>query len=637
MKKLIIIAVLLTGFLSPLLSQDRFLKLQTKLEEMEDLNPGLSENVQMSVSGVSLQEFLGSLAETHQLNLSASVEITDKVSNNFSNAKVIDVLIFLCREYKLDLEFTGSIISLKKYLEPIVEVKKQDPKKPKVNYNNQTDFLSLDLKRDSIDVVAQEITSQSFKNVIISPSAKGMQVSVFIQNRPFTNALEMMCLANGLKLSNNGDNFYVIEKGETVVENNSISSGNKKDKTGTAKQDGNSNTFDLTVNDKGFISLRAENVPIKDIISTVSKELLVNYYIYTEPKGNVTLFVENATYDDLLTYILTGSEYTYKQQDFLYLIGERKQEGFRKAELIQLQNRPVENIMGLIPADIKKDVDLKEFLELNGIIATGSEIQIEEIKLFLAEIDKVVPMVMIEVMIIDINRSHTINTGVSMGIGQNPNSTTTNGSLSPGIDFDFSSESVNNLINGFNGLGLVNIGNVVPEFYMSLQALENNGNLKMRSTPRLSTLNGHSANIKIGNTEYYLEQNSNVYASNTPQTVITQNYKSVNADLSVTIKPFISSDNQVTLDIQVEQSDFTARVAPTAPPGSVTRTFKSMIRVKDGELIILGGLEQKTTENSASGLPGISRVPILRSIFGKNKKVKENSKLTILIKPVIIY
>jgi type IV pilus assembly protein PilQ len=293
--------------------------------------------------------------------------------------------------------------------------------------------------------------------------------------------------------------------------------------------------------------------------------------------------------------------------------------------------------MGLIPADIKKDVDLKEFLELNGIIATGSEIQIDEIKLFLAEIDKVVPMVMIEVMIIDINRSHTVNTGISMGVGQNPNTTQTNGSLSPGVDFDFSSESVNNLINGFNGLGLVNIGNVVPEFYMSLQALENNGNLKMRSTPRLSTLNGHSASIKIGNTEYYLEQNSNVYASNTPQTVITQNYKSVNADLSVTIKPFISSDNQVTLDIQVEQSDFTARVAPTAPPGSVTRTFKSMIRVKDGELIILGGLEQKTTENSNSGLPGISRIPILRSIFGKNKKVKENSKLTILIKPVIIY
>jgi type IV pilus assembly protein PilQ len=349
------------------------------------------------------------------------------------------------------------------------------------------------------------------------------------------------------------------------------------------------------------------------------------------------LFIENATYDDLLTYILSGSDYTYKIQDYLYLIGERKQEGFRKTELIEMQNRPVENIMGLIPADIKKDVDLKEFLELNGIIATGSEIQIEEIKNFIMQIDKVVPMVMIEVMIIDINKSATTNTGISMGVGQNPNTTPTNGSLAPGIDFDFSSESVNNLINGFNGLGLVNIGHVVPQFYFSLQALEENGNLKMRSTPRLATLNGHTASVKIGNTEYYLEQNSNVYASNTPQTVITQNYKSVNADLSVTIKPFISSDNQVTLDITVEQSDFTARVAPTAPPGSVTRTFKSMIRVKDGELIILGGLEQNSTENASSGLPGISRIPILRSIFGKNKKVKQNSKLSVLIKPIIIY
>lgn len=619
-------------------SQDRLEKIKVQLQELEDTHAGLSENVQMNVSDISIQDFLSGLAETHQLNLSASNEITDKVSYNFSNALVTDVLLFLCKEYNLELDITGTIISFKKYREPAAEIKKYEPKKPKVNYNNQTDFLSLDLKRDSIDYVVQEITSQSFKNVIVSPNVKGSMVSVFIQNRPFFSALEMLCAANGLKVTQTGDNFYFIEKGEiaTAVSDQTGNSSSGKNKNGSSANQ-TPNGLTVTVNDKGFISLRAENVPIKDIISIISKELKVNYYIYTEPKGNATLFVENASYDDLLSYILSGSDYTYKYQDFLYLIGERKQEGFRSSELIQLQNRPVENIMGLIPADIKKDVDLKEFLELNGIIATGSSIQIEEIKSFISQIDKVVPMVMIEVMIIDINRSHTVNTGVSMGIGQDPNSTQTNGSLSPGIDFDFSSESVNNLINGFNGLGIINIGNVVPEFYMSLQALENNGNLKMRSTPRLSTLNGHSANIKIGNTEYYLEQNSNVYASNTPQTVITQNYKSVNADLSVTIKPFISSDHQVTLDIQVEQSDFTARVAPTAPPGSVTRTFKSMIRVKDGELIILGGLEQKSTENSASGLPGISRVPVLRSIFGKNKREKQNSKLTVLIKPVIIY
>ena len=87
---------------------------------MQDLNPGLNENVQLNVSGVSVQEFLSSIAETHQLNLSADAAITDKVFNNFSNAKVSDVLIFLCKEYKLDMEFTGTIISFKKYIEPLL-------------------------------------------------------------------------------------------------------------------------------------------------------------------------------------------------------------------------------------------------------------------------------------------------------------------------------------------------------------------------------------------------------------------------------------------------------------------------------------------------------------------------------------
>jgi type IV pilus assembly protein PilQ len=222
------------------------------------------------------------LAETHMLNVSADAAITDKIFNNFSNAKVSDVLIFLCREYQLDIEFTGSIMSFKKYAEPIVEVKKYESKKPKINYNNQTDFLTLDLKRDSIDQVAQEITSQSLKNVIISPSAKGTQVSVFIQNRPFLSALEMMCMANGLKVTNNEDNFYVIEKDETPVEITVTNAGNKNNKTGTNQQAGATTAgIILTINDKGFISLRADNAPIKDIIAAVSKELAINYYLYT--------------------------------------------------------------------------------------------------------------------------------------------------------------------------------------------------------------------------------------------------------------------------------------------------------------------------------------------------------------------
>jgi type II secretory pathway component GspD/PulD (secretin) len=54
-------------------------------------------------------------------------------------------------------------------------------------------------------------------------------------------------------------------------------------------------------------------------------------------------------------------------------------------------------------------------------------------------------------------------------------------------------------------------------------------------------------------------------------------------------------------------------------------------------MIMLGGLEENQTNNSGSGLPFLSRIPILRWFFGSRTKTKSKSKLTIFIKPTVIY
>src|SRR6185436_14496622 len=126
-----------------------------------------------------------------------------------------------------------------------------------------------------------------------------------------------------------------------------------------------------------------------------------------------------------------------------------------------------------------------------------------------------------------------------------------------------SSSSINNLINGINGLGIVNLGKVTPNFYLKLKALEQQGVLKLKSTPKLATLNGHEAKLSIGRTEYYLEIQSSVVGIQTPFPVQSQQYKSVSADLSLTINPIVSGDEQITLDIMVKQSNFTERISQT--------------------------------------------------------------------------
>ena len=166
--------------------------------------------------------------------------------------------------------------------------------------------------------------------------------------------------------------------------------------------------------------------------------------------------------------------------------------------------------------------------------------------------------------------------------------------------------------------------------------MEDQGLVKIRSTPKLATLNGHEATLKIGKTEYYLEEISNYNYSQSTHQTLTKQYKPVNADMTLTVKPYVSGDEQITLDINLGQSDFTTRIAQNAPPGMVTRSFTSTIRVRNGEMILLGGLEEKSSNETASGVPWLSRIPVLKWFFSNRTKSSSKSKLNIFIKPIII-
>jgi type IV pilus assembly protein PilQ len=294
-------------------------------------------------------------------------------------------------------------------------------------------------------------------------------------------------------------------------------------------------------------------------------------------------------------------------------------------------------VLEFIPAELKKGVDIKTFSDLNGLIVSGSQPRINELEAFLRQIDLVVPLIHIEVIIADVRKSNTVTTGISAGLGTKP-APATSGGLVPQVDLALNANTINALLSGVSGLGIINLGSVTPNFYLTIKALEEQGALKIRSTPQIATLNGHEAKLKVGSTVYYLEVQNNLI-NNVGNTTVSQSqqYKSLDADLSITINPQVSGDEQITMSIGVTQSSFTERISETAPPGKLNRDFQSLVRVKNGEMIMLGGLEENSNSASGKGLPLISRVPVLKWIFGNRSKSKSESKLTIFIKPTIIY
>ena len=604
MKKLKYLFYLLIFIHTTAIAQDRITQLNNQLETLIIDNPGLEKPVELSVSRVNIKEFINALAVANGVNISISPELNISITNTFSNVRVTDVLLFLCREYELDLTIVGNIISVSKFIPEKVII----PYVPKsLGIQFLADTLTLDLKKDSLQRVVKAITQISGHNVILAPGLSDKLVSVYIQEKPFKSAIEKLAFSNDLQARISDDGYYVIEKKSSPAKN---SSSTKK----TNAKYKNTTELSIEVDTLGRVYIEAYKQGLSGVVQETARQLNLNYFIATNLKGDLTLSMRAANIDELLTYMLSGTEYTFSKKEGIYLIGDRKSEGLRNTEVVKLQYRTVKDVIEIIPAELKKEVSIKEFSEQNSLILSGSQPKIIELKAFIKEIDQVVPLILIEVMIVDYNSTSSASLGMTAHLGGGEN-IITGGALYPGVDFQLNANSINQLINSFNGFGLMNLGKVNQSFYMSLKAMEDNGVVKVRSTPKLAALNSHEATMSIGNTEYYLEETNNVIGSQNPQNIITKHYKSVKADMSIKVKPIVSGDNQITLEIEVNQSDFTARISPDAPPGTVSRNFSSLIRVKDGEMVLLGGLEEKKISDSGSGLPWFSRIPVIKWFF----------------------
>ncbi len=711
MKKILFCCILLTFTVFYGQENKRIEQLRNNIEVIMPDTPGLSEKVNVNIKQAALSDFLLAVSEVHKVNISVDPDLKQiNIVNNFTDVSVADLLLFLCKEYKLTIDFTGNIFAIKPYSPP-VETPKEKVIDVAYDYNNE--LLSLNLKDDKLYDAFKKIMDESGRNLVFTPGMENQLLTVYIKNMPFDAALNKLAYANNLYVTKSKDNFYLFDRLDAPA----------PDKGSTAisqsrpqRQRRSNFFFNVLDKEKQLLEVDFENTSIASIVYDIGTELQIDLFIASplENAGNATVKAKNITFDELLIKMFeananntqanstspqqhsnsggqqgaTDDFYTFLKEDNIYYFGTKSQLTVRNVKAIPLMHRsiellgdpdtsqrtvgrtssssnytnynnsafnnqnttnqsqqyqnnnrtsqPAESILTIIPDEVKKDLDIKIDRELNSFIVNGPAENINRFESFIKYIDKPVPVILIEVMLLEVSRSAVIETGISAGIGDKP--TTTTGTVFPTSDITLGANTINKIINRFDGFGSLNVGNVVPNFYLSLKAMEANGDLKIRSAPRLSTLNGHKAQLSIGETTYYVVTNQNFYGSQIPQASEIKNYQPIDAELSVSIKPLVSGDGQITLDIRVVQSSFNGeRIDKDAPPGINSREFTSIIRVRDQDLIVLGGLEEKVKNDSGSGVPFLARIPIIKWFFSSRKREDSRKKLTVLIKPTVIY
>lgn len=175
-----------------------------------------------------------------------------------------------------------------------------------------------------------------------------------------------------------------------------------------------------------------------------------------------------------------------------------------------------------------------------------------------------------------------------------------------------------------------------------IKFLQTQGHVNSISNPKVLTLNNQPALITAGTEYFYKLTNTQTLSGTSTSQSANENVQSVFAGVLLSITPQISNDDTITLIINPSLSETSSDISQTTntdrvmPPDLNRRQLSSVVTVKDGHRIILGGLINTKNTKEANKVPILGDIPIISNLFRYEENIKTVQELVIIIKPHII-
>ncbi|RTL32842.1 MAG: pilus (MSHA type) biogenesis protein MshL [Burkholderiales bacterium] len=196
---------------------------------------------------------------------------------------------------------------------------------------------------------------------------------------------------------------------------------------------------------------------------------------------------------------------------------------------------------------------------------------------------------------------------------------------------------------GFYGLAIQ-----TPNFAALLSFLETQGNVQVLSSPRIAALNNQKAVLKVGSDDTFVTSVTNNVSvvNNTTVNSPTVGTKTYFSGISLDVTPQIDENGTVMLHVHPAISVATTKNLSLQLGDSGTyqvpgvavaiNETDSMVRVRDGQIVAIGGLMQQSGSNGVAGLPGLSEAPVVGGLFRYKTTSSSKRELVILIKPTVL-
>jgi type II secretory pathway component GspD/PulD (secretin) len=602
---------------------------------------------------IPLNVLLREITEKTGVSVIPDQNLSIPISIYFQGLSLDEGLSNLCDAYNLNyfMENTSRRISRKNGVY-------------RINYKDKL----LSVSADNVDIteIFSEIARQINLNIVLDREVTG-KITANFRNLPLFQGLSLLAENRGWNILKQNGCYFIKPAG-------------KENKDAIITYNPDAQVFDITI----------RTGPVASIISEMAQKADINIVVLTQvnwPISNIRL--QQVTFTDALDLLFKGTILTYKIVNGVYLIGDglmiRPENSdfaevktypikylkadqvlnslpqvFPRQSFIQLPNENIlivaappavhlrfskylseidipaikdrtelikikylkaEDVFKLIPSSIPKN-DLVIVKEANAIAVTGSETNIAQVKGYIETIDQINPLIVFDIAVIQIENSNSLSWeppsgDISLGNGNKLRVNSLSGNQSGVISMIKPKTS--------DGKDDSTLG--------SITALVNNGKAKIVANPTITTLNSHPAKFEVAtNRSYNVET-----GTNDAGTLKTQTVKTYKSGLSFEITPWVSANNQITMELKPRISEFGANPEGSALPSVSERSSETTVRVDDGQTIVISGLKRIRKDDSVRKVPFLGDIPLLGYLFKKKTKSETEDEFVIVITPSLVF
>ena len=513
-----------------------------------------------------------------------------KVTFHLDGVGVLEALTALCSAHGLELVQRESVFHVRRARE-----------RGEHEFTLHDSLVSLSVKDKEVNEFVREFALNSGLNILAEPGLEG-RITGELRSMPAEAAFRSIMSVHGFR----------VWRENGILRVNSVNA-DKRTREGSAPDD-----KIRIYKDGDLYSAEVNDGDLAQALNMLAEVAELNLALYGDIRESMRLKLHAVTLECLIESLFKGRRYSFALEGkTLYVSEGGTHKALSASKLYPLRHVHSERALAYLGKFAPSpNFVATEIKEQNALLLGGSHFEIQMAVDLLKQIDIPALQVTLSCIVVEFKRGR----GFEIGLHSGATRKTAERDLGARGYFDFMGKDFS-VAGAFGKIGLL-----PDRFELELASLEENNQAEVLARPRLTTLNGNKAELNVTNTVYYLV--SQVSADGYPIT----DYRSFNDGISLELTPSVTQEGRITLEVSPEIKS-AGRSSGDGPRDISTRNLKTMVVLKDGETLCLGGLIRKSKSEVRSAVPFLGSIPLLGRLFSYTSEEDEENELAIFITP----